>query len=164
MKRLLCLLLSLTLLLAGCRFASKAEAKTTFYYCRTEYSYGEKYGVISPEQREISANTSDLKNLLALYLVGPLDEELTSPFIGTKLLSATAEEGHVMIELKDTGKVMTDVQFHLGCACMAMTCLEFDAFSQVSITCGNRSATMDRDNLLLYDSITPIETTTEDTQ
>lgn len=162
MKRMHCLILCLLLFLPGCNRSQ--ENTTVFYYCREDYDYGGKYGVISPEQREISANTYDLKNMLALYLVGPLDEELTSPFLGAKLLSVTAEEGHVMIELTDTVKTMTDIRFHLGCACMSLTCLEFDAFSQVTITCGDRSVSMNRENLLLYDSMTPNETITEETQ
>lgn len=161
MKRFFCLILCVLLVLPGCNTKKTGENVTTFYYCRTEYAYGEETGVVAPEQRDISANASDLKNLLALYLVGPLDEGLTSPFIGTKLISAEVEDNRLQIELTEPSKSMTDARFHLACACMTMTCLDLMELEQVTITCGDRSATMNRDNLLLFDSITPIDTTEE---
>ncbi len=161
MKRTFCLILGILLLLCGCSGISENNV-TTFYYCRADYAYGTQEAVVAPEEREVSAKASDLKSLLALYLVGPLDETLVSPFSGTKLLSAEMQGDQLMIVLTDTGKSMTDARFSLACACMTKTCLEWESISQVTIQCGERSVTMNRENLLLYDSITPIESTTEE--
>ena len=152
---LLCLLLVLSLF--GCK-KSDDDNTVSFYYCRAEYDYGEEYGVVAPEQRELSEHATDLSNLLTLYLVGPLEEHLASPFTGTKLISVNSEDGQLFIRLADTAKSMTDARFTLACACMTMTCLELVDAEQVTIYCGDRTVTMSRDSLLLYDSITPIET------
>lgn len=163
MKRMLCLFLCLCLptCLIGCKAGSQEENLTSFYYCQAVYDCGTPEAVIAPEQRELSAGTPELKNILALYLVGPLDEKLTSPFYGVKLLSVENTEEQLLIQLTEADKSMTDAQFSLACACMTMTCLELTDVSQVTITCGDRSATMSLEKLLLFDGIAPIETTEE---
>ena len=164
MKRILCLFLCLLLLLCGCGKAAPAENTRVFYYCRTDYAYGDIHSVIVPENREISPNASDLKSTLALYLVGPLDENLTSPFIGTRLVSVIEQDGHLLIELDDAEESMTDTTFAVASACMTMTCFALMDPGQVTITCGERKATMSPDNLLLYDNITSTEIALEDTE
>lgn len=163
MKRLIGLILCLLMILPGCSADTKKD-QTVFYYCRADYAYGTEEAVVAPEEREMSAKASDWKNLLALYLVGPLDETLVSPFSGTKLRSAEMQGNHLLIVLEDSGENMTDVRFSLACACVTKTCLEWQTVSHVTIVCGERSVTMNRNNLLLHDSITPIETATEETQ
>ena len=163
MKRLLCIFLC-AFLLSGCGNAAKKEGSTVFYYCRSDYVYGDIHGVIAPEHREVSQQASDLKSTLALYLVGPLEESLTSPFIGAKLVSVDAQNDMLQIRLADADKAMTDADFTLAAACLAKTSLELTQLPQVTIICGEHSATMDENNLLLYDSITSTEITPEDTQ
>ena len=163
MKRYLCLLLCL-LFLGGCSFKKKEAKLTAFYYCRTDYVYGDSYGFVAPELREISTNTADLKNILSLYMVGPLNEELSSPFQGFKLLSVTQEEDQLVVELVSYDKTVTDARFSLVCACMTTTCLELTEAEQVTVLCGDRSVTMNRSNLLLLDTITSTQTTMEETQ
>ena len=162
MKRIFCLILCGLLVLSGCSFTNTEENLTAFYYCRTDYVYGDSYGMVAPELREVSANSTDLKNILSLYLVGPLDEGLTSPFQGFRLVSVSMKENHLLIELSGSEDAMTDARFSLACACMTVTCLELTEAKQVTIHCGDRSVTMHRDNLLLLDTITQIST--EETQ
>ena len=164
MKRVFCLFLCILLLLSGCGFTPEEQGNTVFYYCRTEYSYDGAQAVIVPERREISENASDLKNLLALYLVGPLSEGLTTPFLGTKLISANEENGHLLIKLTNPNTPIGDAQFSLACACVSMTFLELTDLTQVTVVCGDRTATMSQDNLLLYDSITSTENIPEESQ
>lgn len=164
MKRCTALILCLLLFLGGCSFKETGENLTAFYYCRTDYVYGDAYGVVAPELREVSAGTADLKNLLSLYLVGPLDEGMASPFRGFKLISAEMEDSQLVIELVSFDKTITDARFSLACACMTMTCLELTQAEQVTILCGDRSVTMHRDNLLLLDTVTSTQTITEETQ
>ena len=167
MKRILCLILAAFLLcsLWGCE-ENSVEDQATFYYCREKYAYGTEGGIIGGEQRDITGHAGDVNYLLALYLVGPLEEDLTSPFPErTQLLSARLEADTLFIELSDMGKGMTDAQFSLACASLVMTCMELTDAAQVTIASGERSITMDPASLLLYDSITPGETnTTEETQ
>lgn len=155
MKRILCFLLCLALMLPlwGCSKGIQDEA--VFYYRRTEFQYGAETGVIVPEQRDITGHVGDLPFLISLYLMGPLEEGLKSPFPpNTRLLSVNPVVGAVRIELSRIDSSFTDSQFSLACACLTLTCLELANVSAVTITSGERSITMERDDLVLYDNIT----------
>lgn len=160
------MILSIMLALCGCSFGQRSsEDHVTFYYCRTEYAYGTEDGVIAGEDRDVTGHTGDLSYLLPLYLVGPLDEELISPFPArTQLVSMESQEDSLLLALSDTSGSLSDSQFSLACACLTMTCLELTNAAEVIITSGQRTVTMTRESLLLFDDITPSQTTTEETQ
>ena len=162
MKRMLCLILVLCLFLPGCAlFGERIREPVTFYYLRAEYRYGAADGVIAPEVREASDHVGDLSYLMALYLMGPSDEELVSPIPrGTRIYSAVQENNTVTLTLSDASQTLTDSEFSLACACLTMTCLDITGAEQVTITSGSRSTTMSRDNLMLTD----ISATTEATE
>ncbi len=160
------LILSLLVLICSCSVLGyQKEDYVTFYYCQAEYIYADGDGVIAPEDRDVTGRTDDLEYLLPLYLVGPLDEDLASPFPArTQLISAQMQENTLTITLSETEKALTDSQFSLACACLTMTCLEITNAEQVTIICSDRSITMHRDSFLLYDDITLTQNTTEETQ
>lgn len=164
MKRFLCFFLCALLLFSGCNLAAPSGNNVTFYYCKADFGYGDAHSVMAPEPRELSQNASDLADTLALYLVGPLDEELSSPFVGLKLLLADLQGEHLQIRLENDRGTIPDSAFSLAAACLTMTCLELTDATQVTIHCANRSLTMSRDNLLLFDSITSTETELEEPQ
>lgn len=168
MKRIFCLVVTALLLfsLTSCSIDNSGRDQALFYFCRVNYSYREKDSVITAEQRDITGHAGDLTYLLSLYLVGPLDEELASPFPSrTQLLSAEAMEDTLNLELSDTAKSLTDAQFSLACACLTMTCMELTEVSQVTIISGDRIITLGSEELLLYDEIPSAQTTpTEETQ
>ena len=159
MKRLLCFLFALMLLfLCGCT-GSAGEDPAVFYYCRTEYSFGSDSAVIAAEERDITGHEGDLQYLLSLYLVGPLDEELESPFPSrTKVLSVLQENDTILLEITDCSNLLSDVHFSLGCACLAMTTLDLTHAAQVTIISGEETVTLNPDSLLLYDNAIPTET------
>lgn len=155
MKRILSFLLILALMfpLWGCSKGIQDEA--VFYYRRAEFRYGEENAVVVPEQRDITGHVGDLSFLISLYLMGPLEEELESPFPkNTRLISVSPVVGAVRIELSNLNDSITDSRFSLACACLALTCLELTDTQEVTITSGDRSVTMDRDSIVLHDSIT----------
>ncbi len=159
MKRLLCLTLGLCLLLPGC--GERLKEPVTFYYLRANYQYGSADGVIASEEREASGHRENLSYLLALYLMGPADEELSAPLPkSTRVLSAERSGHAVILELSD--KELTDAEFTLACACLTLTCLEMVGGETVTVTIGAHTATMSRDSLTLYDS--SAEAATEETQ
>lgn len=169
MKRLIAFatILSLVLSLWGCSFGRKnSEDHVTFYYCRAEYAYGTENGVIAAEDRDVTGHIGDLSYLLPLYMVGPLDEELIAPFPArTQLVSVELQKDKLLVELSDTARALADSQFTLACACLTMTCMELTNATEVVITSGERSVTMNLESLLLFDDITPSQTTpTEETQ
>ena len=159
MKRIFCLIL-VVLLLNGCTFRKQQDDSTAFYYCRkTINTSGE--GFVVPEYREVSLGSSDLKSLLSLYLIGPQDEELGSPFRGMKLVSAEQDDAHLSLELFCNDRSLTDARFALAAACLTKTCRELLDITQVTVTCGSRSVTMAAEDLLLEDSITTTSNTEE---
>ena len=156
MKRIICLTLVFMLLFVGC--SSKEKAK--FYYCRSEFQYDTQDSVIVSEMRDVSGHIKDLSFLISLYLVGPLEKESISPFpAGVKLLRTQFVDGNLMIVLSAINSI-TDSDYTLACACLAMTCLELTNANNVTIVSGNRSVTIDPSMLTLYDSGLPTETTT----
>ena len=168
MKRMLTVFAVICLIpaLFGCGLiGNDAEDKALFYYSRLEYAYGSAESIIVAEQRDITGHAHDLKYLLSLYLMGPLDEELTSLFPGTTRIASTVlDENILTIELIAADKDMTESQFSLACACMSMTCLELTNAETVTIVSGERSITLSADDLLLFDDPIPTETLSEETQ
>ena len=160
MKRLFSLLLLIALFLSSC--GDRLKEPVTFHYIRQGYAE-DMSSVLGSEQREASGHREDLSYLMALYLMGPADDELLSPIPrGTSILSVKQEDHTVSIHLTDTDDSMTDAQFTLACSCLTLTCLEITDAEYVTINSGDRSVTMRADSLLLQDLTTGSQT--EETQ
>ncbi len=162
MKRILSLCLLLCLVLCGCG-SERIKEPVTFYYLRSDYEYFSQDGVIDSEEREASGHREDLSYLLALYLMGPTEEELRSPLPRSVWILAVEQENHqITIHLSDTLKDMTDLDYSLACACLSMTCLDMTDAQSITIASGARTVTMSRDTLTLYDGseTAPTEDTT----
>lgn len=156
MKRTAVLLLLLSLLLCAC--ASKEER--VFYYCPADYLTDTPQVIPQGESRTVAGYEHNIPFLVSLYLTGPLDSDLVSPFpAGTRLLSAKLEEGHLTIQLQEMPRSISDGEFSLACACLSMTCLELTEAESVTVSCGNRSITMDASLLILQDTPPLPETT-----
>lgn len=153
MKRSLCILLVACLLLAGCRFSAQGlREPVTFYYLRETYRYGTPDGVIVGESRESSGHGGDLNYLLSMYLMGPEGEGLTAALPpSTQILAMTQEGGTITLTLSDLGKQLTEAQYSLACGCLAMTVMGLCQADTVIMESGDRSVTMTRDNITIYD-------------
>ena len=156
---LLCLLPGL----AGCRF-HKSDSMD-FYYVRSHYQYGKPQGVIYAESRDVTGHAQDLPYLMALYLSGPLDEGLSSPFPrGTRLVSLYTQDNTLFVELTPPGSGTSSTDFTLSSSCLALTFLYFSNVDQVTVTSGENTITLNAENLLLYDQPSYSSTTTEETK
>ena len=160
MKRILCFLLTAALLLpllCGC--GEQVREPVTFYYLRKSYQESLD-SLIASEEREASGHRDNLNYLLTFYLMGPVDEELQSPLPrGTALHRVYQEDTGLTLELSNTSALLTDYEFSLACACLSLTCMDLAAVDTVTVVSGNRSLTMNRDTLTLYDSVRPEEET-----
>lgn len=151
MKRILSLCLLLCLILCGC--GQRLKEPVTFYYLNANFEE-DMSTVILSEQREASGHRDDLSYLLALYLMGPTEDDLRSPIPrGTRIYTSAYSKDSVELHLSDTEKTMTDAEFSLACACLSLTCLDLTDAQSVTISSGSRSLTMSRDALLLSDTI-----------
>lgn len=163
MKRLLALILILALLLPGCATSGPREP-ITFYYPRIQYQYGSADGVIARESRESAGHAGELSYLLNLYLMGPADEALRSPLPqGILLLSAGIEEDCVILTLSDTSRLLSESDFALASACLALTSMEITGLNTVTIKSADRSLTITPEDLILYDD-SATTAATEETQ
>lgn len=153
MRRFLCIIILICLLLSGCHFArERIKDPVTFYYVSNDFQET-LTDVITSELREASGHTNDLSYLMALYLMGPVEEDNRSPIPrGTRIYVVQNDASGVVLKLSDTPIRMTDAQFSLACACLSLTCLELTDADTITISNENRSVTMTADTILLFDS------------
>lgn len=145
---------------SGCSVNGKEDV--SFYYCRNDFIYGAEDGVIMEEKRNASGHTEDISYLLSLYLLGPMDDTLFSPFPeDVRLLSVDIQEKTVHVTLSELPASLSEAGITLAFGCLTLTCLEITDAEQVRITSDDRTVTMNRDSLLLFDDITVISSTEE---
>lgn len=162
MKRVICLMLSLLLLggLFGCAYSESSDIlkPVEFFYPRKSDSfiYGADDGVIASESREASGHTGDLHYLLSMYLRGPQDAHLRSPFpSGCRLESVRREGDTLYLVLSAELTALENLELTLACASLTKTCLALTDAQQVSISAASGSKTvsitLDADSLLMSD-------------
>lgn len=154
MKRLICFLSILLVFptLWGCN--STSIDPVSFFYCREpdQIQYFNEAGVICAESRDLTGHRGDLQYMIRLYLAGPLEEGLRCPFpSNTRLLETKKIVSSVRIKLSDMEDSLSDAEFSLACACLTQTCISFSQCTEVIITSGDRSITMNAENLVLSD-------------
>ncbi len=166
MKKHIALFLTTLLLLApmlgGCSDAqSSYRMPLSFYYpCeRLDFSQGGSY--IGAEVREGDETGGELSEILALYLLGPLDtERFFSPFPAqTRLEHYVLEESVLEITLSAEFSACTDSDLTVACACLAKTCLSLTQAQTVRIRCEGAQLAdadyveLDEQSILLVDDV-----------
>lgn len=161
MKRILCLMLTLALTVCffGCN--SSDEHTAAFCYLRMEYIPGQIDSVMVFEKRDLSGHPQDIGYLLGIYLEGPMEDSLVSPFpVGTALVESIREKDTLTIELTKEFLALDGIRLTLAASCLASTCFRLTDVQTVQITCGDEAPVIiNRDSLtLLDDSSTTAET------
>ncbi len=161
MKKQIASLLVLTMVagLFGCSFRSAVREPVEFYYLRDSFLYGASDGVITSEARERSGHGDDLAYLLSLYLRGPLDEELKSPFpADCRLVDLRLDNKTLRLTLDASFIQLEGIDLTLACACLSKTCFGLTDVQTVKVEAAvpdENSAfniTFTRDSLLLEDT------------
>ncbi len=130
MKRLTLSILILSLLISGCAFGGDGlKEPVTFYYLR-DHSTPEGYdaffteGAIGSENREAAGHRQDLTYLLKLYLQGPLDSDLKSPFpVASKITDIQQKDRTLTVTMNAVPSRYNDMDLTISCACLARTCM-----------------------------------------
>lgn len=151
-KRIICLMLIISLLLSGCGFFSARDKDSVMFYYLCDRYQEDLCCVIVSEEREASGHMGDLPYLLALYAMGPVSDECVTPLpYGTRIHSQMTD-GHVFLELSGIPRDLSDIEFSLACACLTMTCLDITNAEDVTIRHGDQETVMNRSRLTLYDT------------
>lgn len=129
------LLVSLILLsVAGCYNRDASESSAAFYYTRAEFDHGSADSMITSEIRDINGRHDDLVYVLNLYLRGPSDDALKSPFPSdTRLISMVLNERSLDITLSNNILSLSSADLAVACTCMAKTCIELAQAESVTI-------------------------------
>ena len=161
MKRVICLMLALLLLLlTGCQYNESGGIlePVEFYYPRTSegFLYGTDSGVFAAEAREASGHTGDLNYLISMYLHGPQSENLRSPFPADCTLEQVRAGGNTLnIVLSEAFMQLEGTELTLACAGLAQTFLPISGMQRIRIDSGagekTFTTTLYRDSLLLAD-------------
>lgn len=156
MKRLIFLILFSFLMLTGCTFAGeRIKEPVTFYYVRDNYQK-DMSQVISSEIRESAGHRDDISYLLALYSMGPSSDELQSTLPrNTKITLKEYRDEEIILELSESAADMTDSDFTLASACISLTCMDLSDIRQVTLVCGDRNITIQKDQLIQNNTIIP---------
>ena len=158
MKKWLCLVLLLSLLLCGCAKEEPIENPVPFYYRAEEVTYFSERGVIDYEKREAGIRGDDYTYLLNEYLLGPNDEDLDRTFPnGTVIRALTVEENRVKIVLSEAFAELTGVDLSIACACLTLTACQLTGTKSAEISVetlmldGSPAVTMVYSQLVLED-------------
>lgn len=168
MKRILFLILisAIFLSLCACRTQeSVPDHPVTFYYLRADISadttYGDADSVVVPEVQESLEYGSSLNYLLALYMNGPSDSRLYSPFPSDlQIVSIQRSEDSLIVTFNDSLAKLRGIKLTKACACIALTCLGLTNAETISICTSTqmlenqKSIDLCRDDLILED-LTP---------
>ena len=165
MKKALVLLLSLALLLSmlGCSGGPQPAPLQPFdfYYRAAEPDYRSAYGAIGVETRDLGASPLSDEELISLYLQGPEDEDLVSPFPpNLRLLGVAGSATTLTVRLSSEYDSLQGVDASLADACIVKTLLGLGNIRRVRIVSVGedgselRSVTLDSGDILLSDSQT----------
>ena len=157
MKRLMGFLLCLLLVLGctGCKDAPEGNPPLNFYYRTASLSFSAGSTSIKKEARDVPEQDS-WAQVLNIYLAGPEDSSLRSPFpANLQTVKTTMENKTVYITVTRELAALTGLDLTLACSCLALTCLELTGAQTVVISAegellfGQKSITMTKDTLLI---------------
>lgn len=167
-RRIIALIITAALLfsLPGCSNAKKGSFDAVqFYYIRSDYEYHSEENVIVAEQRELSGSKDDLSYLLTLYMLGPIKENLVSPFPSrVRVIDIKEDVGSISITLSGMDALLSDSKFSLAAGCLAMTVFGIRDCQLVCIYSGDRSVSLTKDSFILDDCIAQDSEIPEETQ
>lgn len=135
-KSLLCFVVIVCLLvLCGCSGSGSPEDRTAdFYYIQSDIDLENPQSVIITENRD-AGPMQDLTALLNLYLQGPLDDSLRSPFpVGTTLVRIEEHSNYLEVTLSPRLANLTGIELTLACSCIAKTCMGLTDAPEIRIS------------------------------
>lgn len=154
MKRIvfLLLVLSLTLSCLGCH--GETESQYAFYYLRTDstIAYGQEDALITAHLPELGSGV-ELDTMLQLYLDGHMGENMRSPFPrGTYLLSVATENDTLKLVLSREFSTLDGIHLTLAGACLTATCRDLTDFEKIQVRSGDKIYDFDINSFVFLDT------------
>ena len=149
MKRLIALILIILLVLSlpACHYSDSGDIlePVEFFYPRNlaDYVYGSSDGLIAAEVREASGHVDDLNYLIAMYLRGPQDDGLRSPFpAGCRLEKVYTDDNTLYVRLSSEFTTLENIDLTLACASLAKTFLTMTGLDHICIDAASSEKTV----------------------
>ena len=163
MKRIFSLTLVVLLMLSfsACHYSKSGDIlePVDYYYPRktTSFVYGSDEGIITAEVREASGHIGDLRYLLTMYLRGPQDEDLYSPFpAGCVLEEIYIKDDTLYLHFDSKFATIQNMELTIACASLAKTCLTMTGLPYISIEASseeqNVQMILDAESMLFTDN------------
>ena len=157
-KHLSFLLICATIiLLVGCA-APSIKDPGNFYYKPTGEFSAEDSRVIKAERRETDGINTNIMDLIAVYLQGPLDDSLESPFPkNTTIEKCTQMDDTLILILSPEFAELTGVDLTIACAALTKTVTELFPIQRVNFQTrnallnGEHSITISKNGMQLVD-------------
>ena len=160
MKKLSLLLSLIMLFLCACGNEAENESKVSFYYPLKEISYGGSNSVIRAESHDLSHLSHE--QLLASYLNGPTQPELSNPFPnGVKIVSLKQKDAHITLVLTDRFASLSGLKLTMACVCLGKTAMQLTGTNSITISCETQLLNGDQTIYLTLDSVLFEDTGTE---
>ena len=136
----------------------ESKDQILFYYCSAKPDYSSGAELIKSETHTAYVDPTNYKAILAQYLQGPRDPDLTSPFPGgCEIVDITLDQATARITMSKSFSTLTGVELTLACACLSLTTRAITGYATVEISAvdallDNKEAiTIDANNILLTD-------------
>lgn len=140
MRRCICVLITLSfLLLWGCSAPTVNDGIShTFYYCSDTPHESSDNSLIYPESRMISPDQDNTETIVDLYLRGPQDDDLLSPFpydVSVVDLSQVNQTAYIILS-RQFGR-LSGIDLTVACSCLSMTLAQLLDVKTVVIAADN---------------------------
>jgi len=163
MKRKLCIILVITLLLSGCaKNPANKHKSPVFYYPEAEIQYHTPQGILIEYQIPDNIKNSDLHDMLCVYLNGPADNQYSNPFpAGTKLQSISIADNNAILTLSKEYAELGQFPMIIASSCLTKTVCNLTKTNMITILVEGTVEPMifHLDDIITMDQISETETT-----
>lgn len=155
MKKILCLLLCLTLLLSACGRENRQPPKTevTLYYCHSESDQIAEFcsEIMAPEVRRVPLEPDDVAGLMEEYFKGPSEKSGLETMVppGVELLEWSLDDTELYLGLNEAMNDMTAIRLRTAAACIARTAGAFLHVNTVRLRFDTASLASEENELLI---------------
>lgn len=137
MKKIIPIVLAILIMCCtGCKMnKTEFSSPVVFYYCVDKLDHTPHSSVIQSEERTVDCPPNDYKAIMQLYLEGPTQRGMYSPFPKGLTVTELLIDGETTyITFSTNLSYLTGVDLTLACVCIATTCFGLTRTQNVDIS------------------------------